>query len=84
MEKLDLTAQQVQELSHTQKLFLGKDFKCNQKFTMPLSAWQRNAEEHSETEFGKMLAKNNHLHPPRKGTIWLEGVGRDEQFHLHT
>lgn len=34
-----------------------KDFKCNQKFTMPLSAWQRNTEECSDIEFGKMLAK---------------------------
>lgn len=52
-----MTAQQVRGLSHTQKLFLGKDFKSNQKFTIPLSAWQRNAEKRSDNEFGKMLAK---------------------------
>lgn len=63
--------------------FLEKTWNVT-KFTMPLSAWQRNAEEHSDTEFGKILAKNNHLHPSRRGIIWLEGVGKDEQLHLHT
>ena len=35
-----MTAQQVQGLSPTEELVLGKDFKSNQKFTLPMSAWQ--------------------------------------------